>query len=80
VVGWVKHGHDASSAAEARLIIPTTPCRETADDRPRQIRQISELEGIVMTRRMKERVTEFERMGLSARERRRSIIRAYSKE
>lgn len=41
--------------------------------------KISEVEGIALTPRMKQRVAEFERMGLSAGERRRSIIRAYSK-
>jgi hypothetical protein len=41
--------------------------------------RISAVEGIVLTPRMKERVAEFDRMGLSATERRRAIIRAYSK-
>jgi hypothetical protein len=41
--------------------------------------KISEVEGIALTPRMKQRVAEFDRMGLSAGERRRSIIRAYSK-
>lgn len=41
--------------------------------------KISEVEGIVLTPRMKKRVAGFDRMGLSAGERRRSIIRAYSK-
>jgi hypothetical protein len=41
--------------------------------------KISEVEGIVLTPRMKKRVARFERMGLSAAERRRSIVRAYSK-
>jgi hypothetical protein len=41
--------------------------------------KISEVEGIALTPPMKRRVAEFERMGLSAGERRRSIIRAYSK-
>ncbi len=41
--------------------------------------KISEVEGIVMTASMKKRVAEFDRRGLSAEERRRSIIRAYSK-
>jgi hypothetical protein len=41
--------------------------------------KISEVEGIALTPQMKKRVAEFERMGLSAAERRRSIVRAYSK-
>jgi len=41
--------------------------------------KISEIEGIALTPGMKQRVAEFERMGLSAGERRRSIIRAHSK-
>ena len=41
--------------------------------------KISEVEGIALTPGMKRRVAEFERMGLSAGERRRSIVRAYSK-
>jgi hypothetical protein len=41
--------------------------------------RISEVEGIALTSFMKERAAKFERMGLSAGERRRSIIRAYSK-
>jgi hypothetical protein len=40
--------------------------------------KISEVEGIALTPRMKQRAVEFERMGLSAEERRRSIIRAHS--
>jgi hypothetical protein len=39
--------------------------------------KISAVEGIELTRRMKERVAEFDRRGLSAAERRRSIVRAY---
>jgi hypothetical protein len=39
--------------------------------------KISAVEGIVLTPRMKRRVAEFDRLGLSAEERRRSIIRAY---
>jgi hypothetical protein len=41
--------------------------------------KISEVEGIALTAPMKQRAAEFERMGLSAEERRRSIIRAHSK-
>jgi hypothetical protein len=41
--------------------------------------KISEVEGIALTPGMKRRVAEFERMGLSAGEHRRSIIRAYGK-
>jgi hypothetical protein len=41
--------------------------------------KISAVEGIALTPRMKQRVAEFDRRGLSAEERRRSIIRAYQK-
>jgi hypothetical protein len=41
--------------------------------------KISEVEGIVITAGMKKRVADFDRKGLSAGERRRLIIRAYSK-
>ena len=41
--------------------------------------KISAVEGIVLTPRMEKRIAEFERAGLSARERRESIIRAYRK-
>jgi hypothetical protein len=41
--------------------------------------KISAVEGIELTPRMKQRVAEFDRLGLSADQRRRSIIRAYSK-
>jgi hypothetical protein len=41
--------------------------------------KISAIEGIELTPRMKQRVAEFDRLGLSAEQRRRSIIRAYSK-
>jgi hypothetical protein len=41
--------------------------------------KISAVEGIALTPGAKQRVAEFERVGLSAGERRRSIVRAYSK-
>jgi hypothetical protein len=41
--------------------------------------KISEVEGIALTPDMTRRLAEFERMGLSAGERRRAIVRAYSK-
>jgi len=44
-----------------------------------QFAKISAVEGIVLTPRMEKRVVDFERAGLSARERRESIIRAYRK-
>jgi hypothetical protein len=41
--------------------------------------KISAVEGIVLTRDMKERAAEFDRQGLSAEERRKSIVRTYRK-
>ena len=41
--------------------------------------KISSVEGVVLTQEMKERITEFDRKGLSAEERRASIVRAYRK-
>jgi hypothetical protein len=41
--------------------------------------QISAVEGIELTPAMKKRMAEFEKRGLSAAERRREIIKAYSK-
>ena len=41
--------------------------------------KISAVEGIVLTAKMKQRIAEFERQGLSAEERRTSIVRAYRK-
>ena len=41
--------------------------------------KISAVEGIVLTPRMEKRIADFERAGLSAKERRESIIRAYRK-
>ena len=41
--------------------------------------KISAVEGIVLTPKMKERIADFERQGLSAEERRQSIVRAYRK-
>ena len=41
--------------------------------------KISAVEGIVLTGVMKKRAAEFDRQGLSADERRRSIVRAYRK-
>jgi hypothetical protein len=41
--------------------------------------KISAVEGIEMTPRMKKRAAEFDRRGLSAEERRRSIVRTYRK-
>jgi len=41
--------------------------------------KISAVEGIVLTGRMKSRIAEFDRTGVSAEERRRTIIRSYSK-
>jgi hypothetical protein len=42
--------------------------------------KISAVEGIEVTPRMKRRAAEFDRRGLSAAERRRSIVRAYRKD
>jgi hypothetical protein len=42
--------------------------------------KISAVEGIVLTPKMKERIADFERQGLSAEERRQSIVRAYRKD
>ena len=41
--------------------------------------KISAVEGIVLTRDMKKRAAEFDRQGLSAEERRRSIVSAHRK-
>ncbi|MEA2981799.1 MAG: hypothetical protein QOF09_3622 [Alphaproteobacteria bacterium] len=41
--------------------------------------KISAVEGIVLTPRMEKRIADFERAGLSAKERRESVIRAYRK-
>jgi hypothetical protein len=41
--------------------------------------KISAVEGIVLTREMQTRIAEFNRKGVSAEERRRSITRAYRK-
>ena len=41
--------------------------------------KISAVEGIVLTRQMRSRIAEFDSRGMSAEERRRSIIRAYRK-
>jgi hypothetical protein len=41
--------------------------------------KISAVEGIVLTPGMEKRIADFERAGLSAKERRESIIRAYRK-
>jgi hypothetical protein len=41
--------------------------------------QISAVEGIVLTSDMKRRAAEFDRQGLSAAERRRSVVSAYRK-
>lgn len=41
--------------------------------------KISAVEGIVLTKQMRSRQTEFDRQGVSAEERRRTIIRAYRK-
>jgi len=41
--------------------------------------KISSVEGIVLTQKMKKRLAEFDRKGLSAEERRTSIVRAYRK-
>jgi hypothetical protein len=41
--------------------------------------KISSVEGIVLTQKMKKRLAEFDRKGLSAEERRTSIMRAYRK-
>jgi hypothetical protein len=45
----------------------------------RRFAKISAVEGIVLTREMHAREAEFDRKGLSAEERRRSIIRVYRK-
>jgi len=45
----------------------------------RRFAKISAVEGIVLTREMHARAAEFDRKGLSAEERRRSIVRAYRK-
>jgi hypothetical protein len=41
--------------------------------------KISSVEGVVLTPEMKKRLAEFDRKGLSAEERRTSIVRAYRK-
>ena len=45
----------------------------------RRFEKISAVEGVTFTREMKKRAAEFDREGLSAEERRESIIRAYRK-
>lgn len=45
----------------------------------RSFAKISAVEGIVLTREMRTRAAEFDRKGMSAEERRRSIVRAYRK-
>jgi hypothetical protein len=45
----------------------------------RRFAKISAVEGIVLTREMQTRAAEFNRKGLSADERRRSIMRVYRK-
>jgi uncharacterized membrane protein len=45
----------------------------------RRFAKISAVEGIVLTREMQTRIAEFNRKGMSADERRRSIIRVYRK-
>jgi hypothetical protein len=45
----------------------------------RRFSKISAVEGIVLTREMQTRAAEFERKGMSAEERRRSIVRVYRK-
>jgi len=45
----------------------------------RRFGKISAVEGIVLTREMRMRAAEFDRKGMSADERRQSIIRAYRK-
>jgi hypothetical protein len=45
----------------------------------RRFAKISAVEGIVLTREMQARAAEFDRKGMSAEERRRSIMRIYRK-
>ncbi len=45
----------------------------------RRFAKISAVEGIVLTREMHTRAAEFDRKGMSAEERRRSIVRVYRK-
>jgi hypothetical protein len=45
----------------------------------RRFAKISAVEGIVLTREMRARAAEFDRKGMSAEERRRSIVRVYRK-
>jgi hypothetical protein len=45
----------------------------------RRFAKISAVEGIVLTREMRTRAAEFDRKGMSAEERRRSIVQAYRK-
>jgi hypothetical protein len=45
----------------------------------RRFAKISAVEGIVLTGEMRTRIAEFDLKGMSAEERRRSIIRAYRK-
>jgi hypothetical protein len=46
---------------------------------PERFAKISAVEGIVLTKQMRSRVSKFERKGASAEERRRIIIEAYRK-
>jgi len=46
---------------------------------PDRFAKISAVEGIVLTRQMRTRIYEFDRKGMSAEERRSTIIRAYRK-
>ena len=45
----------------------------------RRFAKISAVEGIILTREMRTRAAEFDRKGMSAEERRRSITRLYRK-
>jgi hypothetical protein len=45
----------------------------------RRFAKISAVEGIVLTGEMRTRIAEFDRKGMSAEERRRSIMRVYRK-
>jgi hypothetical protein len=45
----------------------------------RRFAKISAVEGMILTHEMRTRAAEFDRKGMSAEERRRSIVRAYRK-
>lgn len=67
------------SCMKKRISSPGHTRRATLTLGRERFAKISAVEGIELTPRMKQRAAEFDRRGLSAEERRRSIVRAYRK-